>query len=176
MWDFDEKAFDQFIVKKFNLKAGEPSKDSEIEKEEDVENLNEAALSEAITESLNADIVEEYRDIETYTYDYQMISSINISPSKHSIFSKKPKVIAKSDTASKDSKYSTKATNWSSGVAKDESNVKAGEMKVHLLSSSSNSNGKTVRSILERAASWVAPVTSSPKFPCWMHRYGGIGR
>ena len=78
MWDFDEKAFDQFIIKKFNLKAGEPKKDSETEKEEDVENLNEAALSEAITESLNADIIDEYRDIETYTYDYQMINNINI--------------------------------------------------------------------------------------------------
>ena len=129
MWDFDEKAFDQFIIKKFNLKP-----ETEKAPEENVENLNEAALSEAITESLNEDSIdehaqmEEYRDIETYTYDYQMISNVNMSPNKQSIFSSKPRVKAKTD-ASKDSKFGTRMNNWSAGVPK-ESNVKVSEMNL----------------------------------------------
>ena len=56
MWDFDEKAFDEFIIKKFNLKSEQAPKETESNLGENVENLNEAALSEAITESLNTDI------------------------------------------------------------------------------------------------------------------------
>ena len=138
MWDFDEKAFDQFIIKKFNLK---PSDEHETEKETE-ENLNEAAaLSEALTESLNTEPVVEYehRDLSTYTYDYQMMNSVNISPNKQSIFSDKPKL--------KDSKHNTKGTNWTGGPKEGNDN----EMKVHV--PSSNSSDKNANNFKEKSSS-----------------------
>ena len=156
MWNFDEKAFDQFIMKKFNLKTEEPS--NELEPEENVENLNEAALSEAITESLNEDIVDEYQDIETYSYDYQMISSINISPNKHSMFSKAPKVKSKLEKEPKDlTRFSTKATNWTAGAPK-ENDVKSTDAKVL---GSNNLSGKNGSSIVENSTNISTRSTTS---------------
>ena len=132
MWDFDEKAFDQFIRKRFNLEKKDDLKKNE--KEENIDHLNEAALSEAISESLNENSTkedvrrEENRNIDTYTYDYPTISSINISPSKYSIFSDKPREQLKTDTTSK---LSIKESTWSSGALK-ESSVKASETKIQL--------------------------------------------
>ena len=132
MWDFDEKAFDQFIRKRFNLEKKDDLKKNE--KEENIDHLNEAALSEAISESLNENATkedvrrEENRNIDTYTYDYPTISSINISPSKYSIFSDKPREQLKTDTTSK---LSIKESTWSSGALK-ESSVKASETKIQL--------------------------------------------
>ena len=144
MWDFDEKAFDQFIRKRFNLEKEDDLKKSE--KEENIAHLNEAALSEAISESLNENATkedvrrEENRNIDTYTYDYPTISSINISPSKYSIFSDKPREQLKTDTTSK---LSIKESTWSSGVLKENS-VKTSETKIQLPNSnnmrSSSSN------------------------------------
>ena len=71
MWDFDEKAFDQFIRKRFNLEKKDDLKKNE--KEENIDHLNEAALSEAISESLNENATKEdvrrgeNRNIDTYT-------------------------------------------------------------------------------------------------------------
>ena len=132
MWDFDEKAFDQFIRKRFNLEKEDDLKKNE--KEENIDHLNEAALSEAISESLNENATKEdvrrekNRNIDTYTYDYPTISSINISPSKHSIFSDKPREQLKTDTTSK---LGIKESTWSSGVLK-ESSVKASETKIQI--------------------------------------------
>ena len=141
MWDFDEKAFDQFIIKKFNLKPSDEPETEKAEKETE-ENLNEAAaLSEALTESLNTEPVVEYehRDLSTYTYDYQMMNSVNISPNKQSIFSDKPKL--------KDSKHNTKGINWTGEPKEGNDN----EMKVHV--PSSNSSDKNANNFKEKSSS-----------------------